>query len=85
MFGAYAQVHEDHDNSMQACRTGAVALRPTGNEQGGFYFMSQTTGKQLNRNHWHELPMPQDVVDCVHDLARRSYASLFPVARWATC
>jgi hypothetical protein len=75
MFGAYAQVHEEHDNSMQARTTGAIALRPTGNEQGGFYFMSLTTGRVLNRNHWHELPMPQDVIKRVHDLARRSYAS----------
>jgi hypothetical protein len=69
MFGTYAQVHEDHDKSMQARTTGAIALRPTGNDQGGFYFMSLTTGKVLNRNHWHELPMPQDVVKRVHDLA----------------
>jgi hypothetical protein len=74
VFGAYAQVHEEHDNSMQARTTGAIALRPTGNEQGGFYFMSLTTGKALNRNHWHELPMPQDVIDRVHKLARHSYA-----------
>jgi hypothetical protein len=75
MFGAYAQVHEEHDNSMQARTTGAIALRPTGNEQGGFYFMSLATGRRLNRNHWHELPMPQDVVDRVEVLARRSFAS----------
>jgi hypothetical protein len=75
MFGAYAQVHEEHDNSMQARTTGAIALRPTGNEQGGFYFMSLASGKRLNRNHWHELPMPQDVVDRVEVLARRSFTS----------
>jgi hypothetical protein len=75
MFGSYAQVHEDHDNSMQARTTGAIALRPTGNEQGGFYFMSLTTGRQLNRDHWHELPTPQDVIDRVHNLARQSYAA----------
>jgi hypothetical protein len=31
-FGEYAQVHEDHDY------TGAIAMRPTGNAQGGYYF-----------------------------------------------
>jgi hypothetical protein len=75
MFGAYAQVHKEHDNSMLARTTGAIALRPTGNEQGGFYFMSLTTGRRLNRNHWHELPMPQDVIDRVHNLARKGYAA----------
>jgi hypothetical protein len=73
MFGAYAQVHEEHDNSLMAQTTGAIALRPTGNEQGGYYFMCLTTGRQLNRNHWQELPMPQDVIDRVHKLAQQSY------------
>jgi hypothetical protein len=73
--GTYAQVHEDHDNSMTTRTTGAIALRPTGNAQGGYYFMSLTTGRRLNRNHWTELPMPQDVINCVHTLARRSNAN----------
>jgi hypothetical protein len=62
-FGSYAQVHEDHDNSMDSRTTGAIALRPTGNAQGGYYFMSLATGRRLNRNHWTTLPMPQDVID----------------------
>ena len=44
-FGSYAQVDEEHDNSMQTRTTGAISLRPTGNEQGGHYFMSLTTGR----------------------------------------
>jgi hypothetical protein len=75
MFRAYAQVHEEHDNSMQARTVGAIALRPTGNEQGCVYFMSLATGHQLNRNHWTELPMPQDVINRVHNLDRQSYAA----------
>jgi hypothetical protein len=75
MFGTYAQVHEEHDNSLQSRTTGAITLRPTGNEQGGFYFMSLTTGQRLNRNHWHELPMPRDVINQVHNLARQGYAA----------
>jgi hypothetical protein len=75
MFGAYTQVHEEHDNSLQTRTTGAIALRPTGNEQGGFYFMSLATGRRLNRNYWHELPMPKDVIDRVHKMARRSYVT----------
>lgn len=56
---------------MSTRTTGAIALRPTGNAQGGFYFMSLTTGRRLSRNHWTMLPMPQDVIDRVHVLARR--------------
>jgi hypothetical protein len=43
-FGTYVQTHEKHNNSMATCTTGAIALRPTRNEQGGYYFFSLTTG-----------------------------------------
>jgi hypothetical protein len=70
-FGEYAQVDEEHDNSMASRTTGAIALRPTGNAQGGYYFYSVTTGRRLNRYSWTKLPMPQDVIDHIHVLARR--------------
>ena len=37
-YGVYAQVHEDHNNSMAARTTDAIALQPTGNTQGGHFF-----------------------------------------------
>jgi hypothetical protein len=46
-FGEYAQVDEEHDNSMASCTTGAIALPPTGNAQGGYMFYSVTTGRCL--------------------------------------
>ena len=49
--------------------TGALALRPTGNAQGGYYFFSLSTGRILNRNRWTPLPMPAEVIDRVHTLA----------------
>jgi hypothetical protein len=49
-FGTYVQTHEQHDNSMQSRTTGAIVLHPTGNSQGGYYFMSLTTGKRLARD-----------------------------------
>ena len=70
-FGTYVQTHEQHDNSMLPRTTGAIALRPTGNAQGGHYFYSLSTGKRLNRNQWTELPMPADVVQRVDRLCRR--------------
>jgi len=75
-FGTYVQTHEDHDNTMATRTTGAIALRPTGNEQGGYFFFSLTTGRVLNRNRWTTLPMPAEVIDRVHALARRSAAGL---------
>ena len=73
-FGEYAQVHESHDNSMLTRTTGAIALRPTGNIQGGNFFMSLTTGKRINRYNWTLLPMPGEVIERVHTLARRNPA-----------
>ena len=43
-FGSYVQTHEEHDNSMEPHTIGAICLGPTGNEQGGHYFMSLSTG-----------------------------------------
>jgi hypothetical protein len=57
-FGSYVQTHEQHDNTMAPRTTGAIALRPTGNAQGGYYFMSLTTGRRISRNQWTALPMP---------------------------
>jgi hypothetical protein len=73
-FGEYVQAHESHGNSMMSRTTGAIALRLTGNIQGGYYFMSLTTGKRLNRSAWTPLPMPGEVIDRVHMLARRNPA-----------
>jgi hypothetical protein len=65
-FGTYVQVHEQHDNSVATRTTGAIALRPTGNTQGGYYFYSLTTGRRLNPSHWTALPMPAEVIERVH-------------------
>ena len=42
-FGAYVQAHEEHDNTMATQTTGAIALRPTGNAQGGYFLYSLST------------------------------------------
>jgi hypothetical protein len=55
---------------MLPCTSGAIVLRPTGNDQGGYYFLSLSTGQRLNQNHWTALPMPAEVIDRVHTLAR---------------
>jgi hypothetical protein len=38
-FGEYVQTHEEHDNTMATRTTGAIALQPTGNAQGDYYFL----------------------------------------------
>jgi hypothetical protein len=69
-YGQYLQTHEKHNNSMTTRTIGALALHPTGNQQGGYYFYSLSSGQRLHRTHWTELPMPAKVRDRVHALAR---------------
>ena len=60
---------------MMSRTVGALALRPTGNAQGGFYFLSLSTGQVLNRLRATALPMPDNVVDQVHRMARQQKAN----------
>lgn len=68
-FGEYVQTHEEHNNSLNTRTIGAIALRPTGNHQGGYYFMSLVTGRVVNRLHATKLPMPIEVITRVENLA----------------
>ena len=74
-YGEYVQTHEEHDNSMRTRTVGAIATRPTGNTQGGYYFIRLDTGRRINRRDWTALPMPNIVIDQVHRLARRAKAN----------
>jgi len=68
-FGTYAQIHEEHDNSMTSRTSGAIALRPTGNTQGTHYFLNINSGTRVAWNHWTVLPMPNEVIHAIHRLA----------------
>ena len=46
-FCAYAQVNEEHDNSMGPRTVGSIELGPTGNLQGGHYF-SQPYNRKMS-------------------------------------
>jgi hypothetical protein len=88
-FGAYAQVFEDNDptNTVKARTTGAIALTPTGNVQGGFYFMPLITGRRLSRQKWNELPMPDEVIAAVERMAEDEGQPLIgygaPLFKWS--
>ena len=68
-FGEYVQTHEEHDNSLISRTVGAITLRPTGNQQGGYFFMSLHTGHIINRLHATKLPMSSEVIVRVEQLA----------------
>jgi len=40
-------MHEQHNNSLFPRTVGAIALCPTGNEQGSYYLLSLHTGKRF--------------------------------------
>jgi hypothetical protein len=42
-YGQYVQTHKKHDNSMVTQAVGALALRPTGNQQEGYYLYSRSS------------------------------------------
>jgi hypothetical protein len=78
-FGAYAMVFESNDptNTNKTRATGAIAMTPTGNAQGGFYFKFLMTGKRLSRQQWDELPMPDGVIARVEALAAEQEQPVF--------
>jgi hypothetical protein len=75
-FGEYVQTHEETDNSMSPRTIGALSMRPTGNDQGSYYYFSLTTGRIINRRQATQLPMPEDVIDMAHVLARQKMLKL---------
>jgi hypothetical protein len=78
-FGAYALVYEANDpmNTNKTRSTEAIALTPTGNAQGGYFFMPLTTGRRLSRQQWDELPMPDGVIAAVEAMAEAQEQPVF--------
>ena len=69
-FGSYAQAFEDNDpsNTLRARSVGAIALIPTGNAQGDYYFLSLSSGKVFSRQNWTPLPLTDTAIERVHAL-----------------
>jgi len=49
---------------------GTIALHPTGNSQGGYYFYRLGSGKRINHYRWTELSMPVEVEKRMGELAK---------------
>ena len=67
-FNTYVQTHEARNNSMAPRTVGDLALHPTSNLQGGYYFYSLDSGKRIKWYSWTELPMPVEVMKHVEVL-----------------
>ena len=73
VYGTFAHVYDGTDNTMKSRTTGAVALGPSGNVQGGVRFFSLTTSKILirNKHDYNLLKYPDDAIKRVHYIARK--------------
>ena len=71
LVGQYCQVHEEETpRNSQAERTqGAIALGPSGNIQGGYKFLSLSSGKKITRRNWEVIAITDPIVKLVEKMA----------------
>lgn len=72
-FGSYVQTHEEHSNDMSQRTMGCICLGPAGNQQGGHWFMSLTSGERVVRYQWTTLPMPREVIERVSSMGKAQW------------
>lgn len=72
-FGEYVQatrVNIVNRNDLTPRTDGAIALLPTCNRQGTVKFFALTTGEVISRDRWKVLPMPNEVIEYLNNLAK---------------
>ena len=70
-FRAYLQTHESGDNTIITENNSvAISLGPTSNSQGIWRFMRLASGRKIAFHKWTALPIPNQVIRRVCDLAR---------------
>ena len=74
-FGSYVQTHEDHTNDMSQQTIGAICLGPTGNQQGGHWFMSLTSGSRIHRKYLTKMHVPSEVIARVNAIGTKQNMS----------
>ena len=87
-FGEYVQVFNDPEpTNTQAPRTiGAIAMCAARSRSGYYRFMSLQTGRIITRRKFTSIPITQDVITRVHDLAEAEKQPLIhdcPVFEWS--
>jgi hypothetical protein len=86
VYGSYALMYIGTKNDQSTRSIPGIALNPS-NEHGGHYFMSLYDGKRLHSYEWKELPIDDDVISRVEELATREDAPTmingYPVFTWA--
>jgi hypothetical protein len=79
-FGQYVQIAEPEivTNTMKPRTSDAVALKPRGNAQGSYQFLSLHSWRVVSRDRWTVLPMPSSVIDRINAKAASDPASPIP-------
>ena len=52
---------------------GDIAWRPTGDQQGRYYFYSLLTSRILNRRSCNELPIPDEAIQNIEKMSQQRY------------
>ena len=71
-YGHCCQVHENetHRNIHKDRTQGYIFIEPCSNLQGGYRFMSLTTGKKITRYIWYDIPIPDKVINQVKTIGK---------------
>ena len=68
-FGAYAMVYVGTDNKINLRAVPGIALSSS-NGRGGYYFMNLYSDAELHSKKWKELPISDNVIHCVQQVAK---------------
>ena len=60
--GQYVEIHEKTNNTMKWRTEAALYLYPSGNAQGGAYYIKISNGERVHRNRFTVILIPEDVV-----------------------
>ena len=84
-FGSYALVWVNTTNTMKRRAIPAIALKES-NRVGGMYFMSLSSGRRIHSYHWEHLPIPDEVIQRVKEIANKEnqplMAEKIPMFEW---
>ena len=83
-FGQFVQIllNNNFQNQINVPRTvDAIALISKDNLQGSYYFYVISTGKIVSRDHWIEIPINQDIINKLNEIAKKEKSEIVIVER----
>ena len=83
-FGSYVQLLDRSMNTIRSQTIGAIALNPTGDENGTYRFMSLKTGQVMTKGPgcWTEVPVTDIAIAHVEALAKQEGQPLLQDSNW---